>query len=190
MEKFGSGTKKFGSEINIPDPQHWLLLSSWTDWTLNKMELLFELHKKKRLLDAKDFIDLEAQRLGCCIWLDSFWELCLEDEPSEWVAGVEDHAEEEGEQGDGQHVVQTRRSDHQGANTLAQITSIVQLHPVWFFSDRDPTLMMVSKPDPVPHPTRFFSNILDINFTFAFLRCKCIRLLIMTRYKLFWGIFS
>lgn len=40
-------------------------------------------------------------------------------------------------------------------------------------------------PDPVSDPTLIFSNILDINFTFVFLPCKCVRLLIMTRYKLF-----
>jgi hypothetical protein len=34
-----------------------------------------------------------------------------------------------------------------------------------------------------------FSNILDIDFTFLFMPCKCVRLLIMTRYKLFRGIF-
>jgi hypothetical protein len=33
------------------------------------------------------------------------------------------------------------------------------------------------------------SNILDINFTFVFLPCKCVRLLIVTRYKFFRGIF-
>ncbi len=32
--------------------------------------------------------------------------------------------------------------------------------------------------------------VLYINFTFVFLPCKCVRLLIMTRYKLFRGIFS
>jgi hypothetical protein len=30
-----------------------------------------------------------------------------------------------------------------------------------------------------------FSNILYIHFTFVLLPCKCVRLLIMTRYKLF-----
>ncbi len=34
-----------------------------------------------------------------------------------------------------------------------------------------------------------FSNILDINFTFVFLPCKCARLLIMTKYNLFRGIY-
>ncbi len=45
----------------------------------------------------------------------------------------------------------------------------------------DPTFQLI--PDHVSDPT-FFSNIIDINFTFVFLPCKCARLLIMTRYKL------
>ncbi len=49
------------------------------------------------------------------------------------------------------------------------------------FSDLDPypTFQLVLD------PTYMFSNILDINFTFVFLPCKCVRLPIMTRYKLF-----
>ncbi len=35
----------------------------------------------------------------------------------------------------------------------------------------------------------FLNNILDINFTILFLPCKCVRLLIRTRNKLFMGIF-
>jgi hypothetical protein len=34
-----------------------------------------------------------------------------------------------------------------------------------------------------------FSNTLHINFTFEFPSCKCFRLHIMTRYKLFYGNF-
>ena len=45
----------------------------------------------------------------------------------------------------------------------------------WFFSD--------------PDPSRIFTNILYINFAFVFLPCKCVKLLIMVRYKLFRGIF-
>ncbi len=60
--------------------------------------------------------------------------------------------------------------------------------PEWFFSDPNPTFQMVSDPyldpDPVSDPTLFFSNILNINFTFVFPSCKCVRLHIMTRYKL------
>ncbi len=52
-----------------------------------------------------------------------------------------------------------------------------------FFSDPDPTFQLVSD------PTKIFSDILDTNFTFVFLPWKCVRLLIMTRYKLFKGIF-
>ncbi len=69
------------------------------------------------------------------------------------MGGVEDHAEEEGEQGDGQHVVQARRRNHQGANTLH---TVHQLLWIWnaFFSDPDPTFQLVSEsaPDPVPDP--------------------------------------
>jgi hypothetical protein len=58
------------------------------------------------------------------------------------------------------------------------------------FSDPalDPTFQLVSDTDPVTDPHNFFSNIHDINFTFVFLHCKCVRLLIMTRFKLFSGI--
>jgi hypothetical protein len=52
-----------------------------------------------------------------------------------------------------------------------------------FFSDpdQDPTLKLVS--GPTLHD--FFSNILNINFTFVSPSCKCVRLHIMTRYKLY-----
>jgi hypothetical protein len=56
------------------------------------------------------------------------------------------------------------------------------------FWDPAPTFQLVSDPDNVPDPTWIFSNILDINFTFVFPSCKCVRLLIMTRCKLFRGI--
>jgi hypothetical protein len=41
----------------------------------------------------------------------------------------------------------------------------------------------------VSDPTRIFSNILNIHFTFVFSSSKCVRFHIMTRYKLFMGIF-
>jgi hypothetical protein len=43
--------------------------------------------------------------------------------------------------------------------------------------DQNPTLKLVS--DPAQHD--FFSNFLNINFTFVFPSCKSVRLHIMTR---------
>ncbi len=55
-----------------------------------------------------------------------------------------------------------------------------------FFSDPDPdhNFQLVSDfhPDPVSDLTLIFSNILNLNFTFVFPSCKCVRLHIMTRF--------
>ncbi len=48
-----------------------------------------------------------------------------------------------------------------------------------FFSDADPTLQTVSD------PTRIFYSIFNINFTLVSTSCKCVRLHITTKYKLF-----
>jgi hypothetical protein len=40
-------------------------------------------------------------------------------------------------------------------------------------------------PDPVSDPSWIFSNIVNINFIFVFPFCKCVRIEIMTRNKLF-----
>ncbi len=48
-----------------------------------------------------------------------------------------------------------------------------------FFSDlvRVPTFQLLSDPDPFTDPKGiFFSNILNINFTFVFPSCDCVRL--------------
>ncbi len=42
----------------------------------------------------------------------------LEDESGDRVSRVEDHAEYNGEQGDGQHIVQAGSSNHQSRNAL------------------------------------------------------------------------
>jgi hypothetical protein len=44
------------------------------------------------------------------------------------------------------------------------------------YPDPDPTFQLVSIN---------FSNILNINFTFVFPACKCVRFHIVTRYKIF-----
>ncbi len=76
-----------------------------------------------------------------------------------------------------------------GVKTLATSTwesSVVD--PDWLFSDPDLTFQLVSDfypdPEPASDPTWSFSNILKINFTFVFPSWKCVRLHIMTRYKL------
>ena len=71
--------------------------------------------------------------------------------------------------------------------SILYVGSVVD--PLGFLKDPDPAFQLVSDPDPFSDTTWIFSNILDINFTFVFLPCKCVRLLIMTRYKLFRGIF-
>ncbi len=48
----------------------------------------------------------------------------------------------------------------------------------------DPT-EIVEDLDPDSEPTRIFSNVFNINFTFVFPSWKCVRLHITTRYKLF-----
>ncbi len=46
------------------------------------------------------------------------------------------------------------------------------------FSDPgpDPNFHLVSDPDPVSDPTWIFSNILNINFSYVFPSCKCVKL--------------
>ncbi len=51
----------------------------------------------------------------------------------------------------------------------------------------DRTFQLVSNPypDPVMILHHFFSNILDIIYSFVFPACKCVRFHIMMRYKIF-----
>jgi hypothetical protein len=53
----------------------------------------------------------------------------------------------------------------------------------------DPTFHSDPDPDPVSDTTIIFSNILNINFTFVFPSYKCVRVNILTRYKLFRNFF-
>ncbi len=72
---------------------------------------------------------------------------------------------------------------------IPTILRISVVDPKWFFyPDPDPTFQLVSDPDPFSDPT-YSCSIFDINFILLFLPCKWVRVLIMTRYKLFRGIF-
>ncbi len=97
--------------------------------------------------------------------------------------------------------VQHKIKESPGANTLISyygldffpfLTSLQAV--LWiqrdFFSGQDLTFQMVSDPDldPPSDPTRFFSGTSNINFTFVSSFCKCDRLHITTKYKLFRGI--
>jgi hypothetical protein len=57
-------------------------------------------------------------------------------------------------------------------------------------SDPDPTVQIVSDPD--PDPTLIFSNILNkiLPLYTRLVICKCVRLHIMTRYRLFRDFFD
>ncbi len=60
---------------------------------------------------------------------------------------------------------------------------------VLFSLSRIFTSLVWIRNDFVSDPTSFFPNILDINFTFVFLPCKCARSLIMTRFFSFFANF-
>jgi len=50
----------------------------------------------------------------------------LEKKAGEGVAGVEDHAQQEGEKGDGEHVVEAGRGYHQRGDPLTTIFILFQ----------------------------------------------------------------
>ncbi len=73
--------------------------------------------------------------------------------------------------------------EYSGTYRYSEKSSVVD--PQWLFPDPDPTFQLVR----ILAHEFLFSNILNINFPLVLPSCKCVRLHIMTRYKLCMEIF-